>query len=161
MIRSATTYDREAIARIFNHYVESTVVTFEEQTVSSAEIADRIEAVHSASLPWLIVGQDQQVLGYAYASTWIGRSGYRFSVESTVYLDPSVTGRGLGSILYDALLSAVRHRGAHVVIGAIALPNPGSVALHEKFGFKKVAHFKEIGFKFERWIDIGYWQRSL
>ena len=161
MIRAATMADCEAIGRIYNHYVQSTAVTFEEQAIPSAQIAERIEAVHSASLPWLIAEQDGQVLGYAYASKWIGRSGYRFTVESTVYLDPSVTGRGVGSILYDALLSSVRQRGAHVVIAAIALPNPASVALHEKFGFEKVAHFSEIGFKFDRWVDIGYWERTL
>jgi L-amino acid N-acyltransferase YncA len=161
MIRAATMADCEAIGRIYNHYVRNTVVTFEELAIPSAQIGERLEAVQAASLPWLVAEQDGHVLGYAYASRWIGRSGYRFTVESTVYLDSGATGRGLGSMLYGALLSSIRERGAHMVVAAIALPNPASVALHEKCGFGKVAHFSEIGFKFGRWVDIGYWQRSL
>ncbi len=161
MIRVATTADCDAIARIYDHYVRTTTVSFEEQSVSSAQMAERIAAVQTAGLPWLVAEEDGRVVGYAYASKWHARSGYRFTIESTVYLDPDATGRGTGSKLYDALLAAVRETGAHVVMATIALPNPASVALHEKFGFAKVGHLGEIGFKLERWIDIGYWQRTL
>ncbi|MEO6026433.1 MAG: N-acetyltransferase family protein [Candidatus Binatia bacterium] len=160
MIRAVTTADCDAIARIYNHYVLTTIVSFEEQAVSTAQIAERIAAVQTAGLPWLVAEEDGRVVGYAYASTWHARSGYRFTVESTVYLDANATGRGMGSQLYDALLVAVQQTGAHVVMATIALPNPASVALHGKFGFAKVGHLGEIGFKLERWIDIGYWRRT-
>jgi L-amino acid N-acyltransferase YncA len=78
-----------------------------------------------------------------------------------VYLDPTTTAKGVGSQLYQVLLADLRLRGMHTVIGGIALPNEASVALHEKLGFQKVAHFKEVGRKFETWIDVGYWQLTL
>lgn len=161
VIRPVEPCDIERIAEIYNHYILHTVVTFEEEVVSGREMADRIQEVSSASLPWLVAEDSNRVLGYAYAGKWKGRCAYRFSVESTVYLDPSAIGRGLGAALYDALFAALRRRSTHAIIGGIALPNTASVALHEKFGMQKVAHFKGVGFKFGRWIDVGYWQVCL
>ena len=161
MIRAALVSDAHAIARIYNHYILNTVVTFEEDAVSSDAMAGRIDTVEAASLPWLVCERDDRVIGYAYASKWHGRSGYRYSVECTVYLDHAVTGKGLGTELYDALFAILRNEKKHVVIGGIALPNDASVALHEKFGLKKVAHFEEVGFKFDRWVDVGYWQGTI
>jgi L-amino acid N-acyltransferase YncA len=161
-IRAATAADAGAVAAIYNHYVTQTIVTFEEEPVTPGEMARRIEGVTAASLPWLAAELNGQVVGYAYASSWHGgRRGYRFSTEITVYLHPEYPGRGIGSRLYEELFRALRARGIHSVIGGIALPNPASVALHEKFGLEKVAHFKEVGTKFDRWIDVGYWQRVL
>src|SRR5262245_47141090 len=159
-IRAATSEDAEAILRIYNHYVVNTVVTFEEAPVEVPAMVERMDTVAKASLPWLVAVEDGAVVGYAYAARWHARSAYRFSVESTVYLDPSATGRGVGSLLYGALLPALRERGIHTVIGGIALPNDPSVGLHEKFGFVKVSHFKEVGFKFNRWVDVGHWQTA-
>jgi len=158
MIRPATANDAGAIARIYNHYILNTAITFEEREVSAQQIAERIDEVASASLPWLVAEQTGRIVGYAYAAKWKARSAYRFSVESTVYLEPGNTGQGLGSKLYEALFALLKERGMHVVIGVIALPNPASIALHEKFGLKKVAHFREVGFKFNQWLDVGYWQ---
>lgn len=158
MIRPALPADVEAIARIYNYYILNTVITFEEQVVAPQIIAQRIDEVGAAALPWLVSESSGAVVGYAYASQWKDRSAYHYSVESTVYLDPAALGVGLGSQLYDALLDDLRRQKVHVVIGGIALPNPASIRLHEKFGFQKVAHFKEVGFKFDRWVDVGYWQ---
>lgn len=158
MIRPATNGDCEAIARIYNHYILNTVVTFEEQPITASDIAERLKLVAAASLPWLVSERAGEIVGYAYAGKWNTRSAYRYSVECTVYLDPAATGRGLGSELYDALFPILRRNEKHVVIAGISLPNDASVALHEKFGLKKVAHFAEVGFKFDRWVDVGYWQ---
>lgn len=160
MIRNALKSDADAICRIYNHYVLNTVITFEEEPLTPAEIVARIEE-YSLELPWLVYEDENGVLGYAYASKWKGRSAYRYSVESSVYLDLSVTGRGLGSCLYEALLFHLRDCSVHVVIGGITLPNQASVALHEKFGFEKIAHFKEVGWKFGDWLDVGYWELIL
>ena len=160
-IRPVSAGDADSIARIYNHFILNTIVTFEEQAVSAQEIAGRIAEVASASLPWLVAERDGQIIGYAYASKWKGRCAYRYSVESTVYLDPDCLGQGLGSALYERLFAALRERGMHVVIGGIALPNPASVALHERLGMKKAAHFSEVGFKLGKWIDVGYWQAIL
>jgi len=161
MIRQAQASDAAAIARIYNHYITHTVITFEEQLVSEADIAQRIADVAAASLPWLVMEEAGDVLGYAYAAPWRTRSAYRFSVETSVYLHHAALGRGLGSQLYEALFSALTPCGVHVAIGGIALPNDESVRLHEKLGMKKVAHFEQVGFKFGQWIDVGYWQRVL
>ena len=160
-VRAVTPADAGAVAAIYNHYVLQTVVTFEEEPITAAEISRRIDEVRTGSLPWFVAERAGAIAGYAYASRWRARSAYRFSSEVTVYLAPEQGRRGIGSALYAELLSALRGSGLHAAIGGIALPNDASVALHEKFGFKKVAHFEQTGFKFNRWIDVGYWQLIL
>ena len=160
MIRPATLDDAPAIARIYNHYVLNTTVTFEEASVSDADMAGRLDSVQSANLPWLVIEEAGEVLGYAYAGKWNARSAYKRTVESTIYLANAATGRGLGSRLYTALFDVLRTQGMRVVLGGIALPNDASVALHERFGFKQVGQFAEVGFKFNRWVDVGYWQMT-
>lgn len=161
MIRGVAEADHEAVARIYNHYVANTIVTFEEEPVRAEEMAVRVQEVRDAGLPWLVAEVNDEVVGYACASRWKGRCAYRFTVEVTVYLDPHHAGKGLGSMLYGELLPILRSNGTHVVIGGIALPNDASVALHEKFGMEKVAHFREVGYKLGRWVDVGYWQRTI
>ena len=160
-IRAAEQSDSSAIAAIYNHYVTETVITFEEEPINAAEMARRIQDLQSASLPWLVAEENGQVLGYAYAAPWKTRSAYRFSVEITVYVAVGSVGRGIGSMLYSNLFSILEALGIHAVIGGIALPNDASVALHEKFGLAKVAHFQQVGFKFNKWVDVGYWERIL
>lgn len=157
MIRPATIDDAEQLCEIYNHYVLNTTVTFEEGAVPVDEMASRIlETLQS--LPWLVVEEGDRALGFCHASRWKGRCAYRYSVESTVYLSPEAAGRGLGTELYSNLLKELRERGLHTVMGGIALPNDASIALHEKFGFEKIAQFRQVGNKFGKWIDVGYWQ---
>ncbi len=160
-IRQAGPSDALAIAEIYNHYITETVITFEEEPVTASEMARRMTEVRSASLPWLVEEENGMIRGYAYAHLWRSRSAYRFTVEATVYIAPGCVGRGIGSSLYSQLLSMLQAQKIHSVIGGIALPNEASVALNEKFGLRKVAEFHEVGFKFGRWIDVGYWQRTL
>jgi len=161
MIRPAQPGDAEAIARIYNYYILNTVITFEEQPITAQDMAQRMLQITAENLPWLVAESAGGIAGYAYASRWKDRSAYRYSVESTVYLDAEARGMGYGSQLYGALLADLRQGEVHVVIGGIALPNEASVRLHEKLGFRKVAHFKEVGYKFGRWIDVGYWELSI
>ena len=160
-IRSAHADDAKAIAAIYNPYILTTTISLEEEAVTDAAIAQRIADVQAGGLPWLVAERDGKVLGYAYATKWRVRHAYRFSVESSVYLAPEAARQGVGSALYTALLQQLAERGVHLVIGGIALPNDASVALHEKMGYEKVAHFREVGFKFDRWLDVGYWQKTL
>ena len=160
-VRAVTPADAGAVATIYNHYVLQTVVTFEEEPVTADEMSRRVDEVKAASLPWFVAERAGAIAGYAYASRWRARSAYRYSSEVTVYLAPEHGRRGIGSALYVELLFALRGCGLHAAIGGIALPNDASVGLHEKFGFKKVAHFEQTGFKFNRWIDVGYWQLLL
>jgi phosphinothricin acetyltransferase len=161
LIRDAAAQDAISIADIYNHYVATAIVTFEEEPVTSAEIVRRIAEVRSTSLPWLVAEHGGRVTGYAYATPWKNRAAYRFAVEITVYVAPGHVGRGIGSKLYECLLPMLRARGIHAGIGTVALPNEASVKLVEKFGFRKSGEFHEIGFKFGRWIDVGYWQLTL
>lgn len=161
MIRTAEISDAQAIASIYNYYVANTTISFEEHPVSAEQMAERILEVRAASLPWLVAESSGRVLGYAYASKWKARSAYRFSAETSVYLHSGATGQGLGSQLYKALFRVLQEMGVHVAIGGIALPNEASISLHEKFGMKKIAHFEQVGFKFDKWVDVGYWQKVL
>ena len=160
-IRDAAPSDSGSLARIYNFYVKDTIVTFEEEPVSAARMMSRLQDVQTALLPWLVAESGGEVVGYACATKWKDRYGYRFSAEVSVYLDPGQAGLGIGSKLYQRLLPVLRSGGVHVAIGGIALPNDASVALHEKFGFERVAWFKEVGFKFDQWIDVAYWEKIL
>jgi L-amino acid N-acyltransferase YncA len=160
MIRPATRGDAEAICNIYNFYVLNTSITFEEHPVNVEDMTNRIDAVQ-VKLPWLVFENDGTVKGFSFATEWKGRSAYRYTAESTIYLSQSCAGKGIGFTLYDALLTDLRQRALHSVIGGIALPNQASIALHERLGFQKVAHFNEVGFKFGTWIDVAYWQKSL
>lgn len=157
-IRDATPDDAAAIAAIYNPYVAATCITFETDAVTAQAMRERILEAGDAHLPWLVATDGGAIIGYAYASRWKGRCAYRHSAESTVYLDPSSKGKGIGRALYSALIERLRAQGIRAVIGGIALPNEPSIGLHERLGFEKVAHFRQVGFKQDRWIDVGYWQ---
>ncbi|TXF97440.1 arsinothricin resistance N-acetyltransferase ArsN1 family B [Massilia arenae] len=160
-IRPASSLDAARFCAIYNHYVATTTISFEEAPVPEADMAGRIADVTDGGLPWLVLEIDDVVAGYAYATKWRARPAYRHAVESSVYLDPELAGRGHGQRIYARLLDELRSRGLHTVIGGIAQPNERSVALHERLGFRKVAHFAEVGVKFGRRVDVGYWQLLL
>ena len=109
------------------------------------------------SHPWYVREDGGELLGYAYASAWKAREAYRFAVETTVYVAPEQTRKGVGTSLYQVLLPELRRRGCHTALGGIALPNPASVALHERCGFRQVALLPQVGWKLGRWVDVGYW----
>jgi len=161
MIKEVTFDNIQQICDIYNHYIQNTIITFEENPVSYKEMKKRIVEITS-SLPFFVYTENEEIIGYTYASKWKGRRcAYRFSVEATIYLKAGKLGKGIGTKLYTALLNDLRKRNIHAVIGGIALPNQESQHLHEKFGFKKVAHFTEVGYKFNQWIDVGYWELLL
>jgi phosphinothricin acetyltransferase len=160
MLRDACLDDAPSICEIYNHYILNSWATFEEVPVAPSEMSRRIVET-TQSYPWFVCEEDGKLLGYAYARRWNERAAYRYSTEAGVYLDPTTVGKGKGSALLDALLSELRARKFHCVIGGISLPNEASVSLLLKFGFRQVAHFKETGYKFGKWIDVGYWQLML
>jgi phosphinothricin acetyltransferase len=156
-IRRATPDDAAAIARIYNWYVENTVVTFEIDPVPAEEMARRIAATLEKH-EWLVSERRGEVLGYAYAGRFRERAAYRFITESTIYLRNGLQGQGLGKPLYRAAIERTFALGYTSLVGAIALPNEASVRLHESLGFEKVGHLRRVGWKHERWIDVGSWQ---
>lgn len=160
-IRQAKRGDAADLAGIYNHYVVNTWLTFEAAPVGPREMLRRISGTLNSGLPWLVAEAPDGVVGFAYAARWKERDAYHASVESTIYLDAGRTGHGAGLQLYSALLESLRTASMHSVVGAISLPNEQSVRLHERLGFRKVGHFEQIGYKFDRWIDVGYWQLLL
>lgn len=160
-IRPATSGDAAAMAAIYNPYVLDTTISFEEQAVTVAEMAERLAKVQQQGLPWLVVELHGELLGYAYATRWRVRHAYRFAVETSVYFAPEARGQGLGGRLCRSLLQQLRALGVHLAIAGIALPNDASVALHEGLGFVQAATFHEVGWKAGRWLDVGYWELRL
>lgn len=158
MIRTVSPADDAGtICKIYNHYITDTIVTFETEPVDAEAMRERIESI-TARFPYLVYEQDGKVLGYCYAATWRSRAAYDQTVETTVYLHKDWIGKGLGHQLYQELVRQLRNAGLHVAVASITLPNTRSVALHEKFGFRKVAHFTEVGNKFGKWLDVGFWE---
>jgi L-amino acid N-acyltransferase YncA len=154
VLRAVRPNDAAPICAIYNHHVTDTVATFEETPVATDEMARRIrEATH----PWLVVEEEGGLAGYASASIWKTRASYRHTVESSVYVDPRFQRRGHGRRLYEALLAELGGCGVHCVVAGISLPNPASVALHERLGFVPAGVLREVGRKFGRWVDVGYW----
>ena len=160
-IRVAHPGDAAAVAAIYNHYVATSTATFELAEVDVQAMAARMAEVASHGLPWLVAEAEGAVVGYAYAGRWRTREGYRHSVETSIYLAPGATGRRLGAALYARLIEQLRVLDVHAGIGGVALPNPVSEALHERFGFEPVARFREVGRKFGQWIDVAYWELRL
>ncbi len=160
-LRDINESDCEAIAQIYNHYVKTTTITFEEQPVSGKDIKERVQKVAGLGLPWLVAEEKGKVIGYAYATQWNTRTAYRYTVEPSVYLSPDVVSKGIGRQLYTCLLDTLKRQGIKNVISVITLPNPSSSGFHESFGFQKVGEFANIGVKFGRKLSVGYWQLEL
>lgn len=162
MIRRVNIKDAEALASIYNYYIEHTIITFEDVVLSAQAFEKRILDI-STRYPWLVWEEDSKILGYAYANTWKVRSAYRYSVEATVYLShkKGAQKRGIGTLLYRRLLEELKAKQIHCVIGGVALPNEASMAMHKKLGFQYVGTFKAVGYKLDQWLDVAYWQINL
>ena len=160
-IRDATADDAAAIAAIYNHYVTDTVVTFELEPVAADEMRRRMAEVAARGFPWRVGEVGGRIAGFAYVAPFRTRAAYDDTVESTVYLAHDACGHGWGQPLYADLLACLHGSRVHAVLGVIALPNDASIALHERLGFAKVAHLREVGCKFGRRIDVGYWELLL
>jgi phosphinothricin acetyltransferase len=158
LIRPANEADAAAIAAIYRFYVQDSHFTFEEVPPDVEEMAERIaNPMH----PWLVAEDAGGIVGYASTSPMRKRAAYRWSVETGIYLAEGAQGRGIGRTLLAAHLERLERRGFVTAIAGIALPNDASVALHEKLGFTLFGIERGVGFKQDRWIDVGRWQRDL
>lgn len=163
MIRPVRSSDAAEIADIYNYYIDETIITFEIDPIDASEVGRRIESVTGADFPWICFEDpsDRQVLGYAYAGRWRERIAYRYVVESAIYLRRGFEGQGIGRKLYRHLFQLLADANYKSVIAGISLPNPGSLAIHQSMGFRKVGLFRKVGHKFDRWIDVEFWQLEL
>jgi len=153
MIRKVTIEDAEDIARIYNHYVSATTISFETELVTQQVMAERI-AETSANYPYFVYETDGNVMGYCYAHQWKERAAYVHTLETTVYLAQESIGKDVGTELMKRLIDACRAAGYKSLVACITAENVASCAFHERLGFKKVSHFKAVGRKFGRWLDV-------
>ncbi|MEZ5344269.1 MAG: arsinothricin resistance N-acetyltransferase ArsN1 family B [Pyrinomonadaceae bacterium] len=156
-IRKVETADALNVAGIYNHYIQNTHHTFETEPLTEDEMRTRIEKV-TKSFPFLVAEGDNEILGYAYATQFKLRNAYKHSSEVSIYVKNAAKQKGVGTSLYTSLFDELYETHIHTIVAGISLPNEASVRFHEKLGFKKVAHFREIGYKLGRWIDVGYWE---
>lgn len=157
LVRSATPEDAAACAAIYAPYVTDTAVSFETEPPDTAEMARRMAAAHV----WLVLEDDGEVVGYAYAGTFHPRAAYRWACETSVYLRRGFERRGGGHALYAVLLPLLKERGFTSAIAGMTLPNPGSVGLHTSLGFEPVGTYRNIGFKHGAWHDVAWAQLML
>ena len=164
VIRAARPEDAPAISAIYAPYVLSGTVSFETDAPDPRAMRARM-AASDGLYPWLVATsgetEDAGVLAYAYASRFRDRPAYRYVVETSIYVGVATQGRGVGRLLYEALVDTLRAQGFTQAIGVISLPNEGSITLHEQVGFRRAGLYREVGYKQGRWIDVGFWQCEL
>jgi phosphinothricin acetyltransferase len=161
-IRPASSGDLAALREIYAGHVLNGAASFEEVPPDLAEFERRWRSITEFGLPYLVAGEGERLLGYAYAGPYRPRSAYRFSVEDSVYLDPAVTGRGIGRLLLSAIIDGATAAGKRQMLAVIGdSANRASIALHFRLGFTEVGTFRAVGFKFGRWVDTVLMQRAL
>jgi len=162
MIRKVKPEDVQDIALIYNYYIEKSTITFETDPVSVEEMSERIAAI-SEKYPYLVYEdvESGKVAGYCYVSSWKKKAAYNKTVESTIYIDKAFQGKGIGRALMNKLINELKEKSFHAIIACITIPNPTSVKLHENLGFMQVSDFREVGYKFGKWLDVGDWELIL
>ena len=162
VVRDAVASDMAAVQAIYAHHVMHGFGTFDETPPSVAEYSAKWRGVVDAGLAWLVAVEGSEVVGFAYASPFRPRTGYRYTVEDSVYVRDDRRGRGVGSALLAPLVGQCEAVGARQVVAVIGdSGNTGSIALHAKAGFAHAGTVTSVGFKFGRWVDIVFMQRAL
>lgn len=151
--------DAGAVAAIYRPAVERSIATFEELPPEPGEMADRIQATLQQT-PWL-VAEAGGVVGYAYAVQHRERVGYRWSVDVSAYVDPRHHREGIGQRLYEVLLTILQRQGFVNAYAGVALPNPASVALHERIGMRRIGVYERVGYKLGAWVDVAWFGMRL
>jgi L-amino acid N-acyltransferase YncA len=159
-LRPATEADLPAINAIYNHYVLHSTCTYQTEPSTEEERQEWFQQ-HGEMHPVIVAEEEGQVIGWGSLSRFHPRAAYGHSVEDSVYLHHEWQGRGVGSVILEELLSLAKALGHHTVLGGIDADQKGSVALHAKFGFVKVSHLKEVGYKQGRWLDVIWMQKML
>jgi phosphinothricin acetyltransferase len=159
-LRMATPDDAASILAVYAPYIRDTVISFELEVPTVAEMRERIRETLELA-PWLVWESEGEIAGYAYASRHRERAAYQWSIDVSVYVARGAHRTGLGRLLYTNLLRMVSDLGYHRVFAGITLPNDSSVGLHESMGFRPVGVYRAVGFKLGAWHDVGWWQLSL
>ncbi len=159
-IRPAKTGDLEPLNDLYNEYATTTHITFDLEPLTMDARREWFSHYSTTGRHRLLVATaNEKFIGYASSSRLRPKPGYDTSVETTIYLAPEATGLGVGTKLYQALFDSLTREDIHRAYAGIALPNPSSIALHERFGFKRVALFTEQGRKFQRYWDVAWYEK--
>jgi phosphinothricin acetyltransferase len=162
LIRPAIEGDLGSLNDLYNHYVRETPITFDIEPITMDQRRTWFGHYDVVGRHRLLVAvEDDRVLGYATSGPWHTRRAYETSVETSIYLDPDATGRGIGTALYARLFEELDGEDVHRAYGGMTIPNPASIALHERFGFERVAYFTEQGRKFARYWDVAMYEKPL
>lgn len=162
MIRYGSLDDAAEVAEIYNHYVATSTVIFSDRQLSADEMRHKLGGLIDGEYPFLVAEDESgNVSGYCYAHAWQPDEVYAHSWEITIYVRSGCQGQGLGRALLGRLIDECRKRGAHTLISCITGGNDASCRLHEHFGFRKVSHFPEVGYKFGLWLDDVHYQLML
>lgn len=160
MIRPVRSEDAAAIASIYNEYVQNTTISFETTPVTVEDMHDRIRN-YSAHYPYLVVEESDIVRGYCCVHPWKERAAYCHTWETTIYLHPGYCGKGIGKGLMQELIRRCKAVGCHALIACITGDNINSCEFHRRLGFSQVSLFREVGFKFGKWLDVADFQLLL
>ena len=162
IIRAAAASDLTAVTHIYAHHVNHGTATFETEAPDEREMRRRWREVSERGLPWLVADDNGEIVGYAYAGIYRPRFAYRYTVEDSIYVRADRLGAGIGGLLMPALIAAAEASGIRQMIAVIGdSGNHASIGLHRRFGFHDAGLLKNVGFKFERWLDTVFLQRSL
>lgn len=160
-IRRAVEDDLSGIAAIYNHEIANSTATFDLEPPTHDYWQQRLAGRDQGDQFLVAVDGRQNVVGYSYSWAYRPRPAYRLTRETSIYVDPGMRGHGIGRRLYPALLEAIARNGVHTAVALVALPNPRSVALHKACGFVHVGSMREVGYKFDRWVDVEWYQKLL
>ncbi|OJU17718.1 MAG: hypothetical protein BGN88_00250 [Clostridiales bacterium 43-6] len=161
-IRTVQPKDAKALREIYAPYVETTWVTFETEVPDVEEIRRRVETYHfQLGFPYYVAEQGGETVGYAYAHPFHERAAFRYTAETSVYVKQGFEGSGIGTKLYQVVLNDLKQSGFHKVIAILGYPNEASKRFHEKLGFRETGVLHEVGYKFDCWLDAGYFEKVL
>ena len=161
LVRPAIDDDLRDIAAIYNHEIANSIATFDLDPPTLNYWQEKLRGAHPGDHLLVAVDKDDDVVGYAYSWSYRPRPAYNSTRETSIYLDPSVRGQGIAKRLYPALLETLAGSGVHTAVALVALPNPGSERLHVACGFEHVGTMREVGNKFDQWIDVAWYQKML
>ncbi|HEY2433004.1 MAG TPA: GNAT family N-acetyltransferase [Vicinamibacterales bacterium] len=158
-VRPAAAADLPALTALYNHYVVHTPITFDVEPFEPEQRRAWLDSHAGGRYRLLVAVDGNAIAGYASTSRWRPKAAYDTTVESTVYVRHDLVGRGIGRLLYDALFAAMADQDVLTIVAGVALPNPASIAFHERCGFRQVGVFREVGRKFDRFWDVAWLQR--
>lgn len=160
-MRRVTIQDAARICEIYNYYVLHTTVTFDTEIFTLEMMENKIRSVLDGGYDYWVYEQDGKIVGFCHLNQWKPRNGYRFTAEISIYVDRDYLCHGIGKGMMEYLITHVDRQRIHTILSCISLPNTPSVRVHERFGFRQAALYKQIGFKLGEWRDVGYWQLML